>query len=47
LNSVERWGGDAPCSQACIFIGIVIELGICILFCFGVWSQLVGEKTSV
>ena len=32
------WGGGASCSQACIFIGIVIELGICFFFCFCVWG---------
>ena len=35
------WGGVASCSQACIFIGIVIELCICVFFCFCVWGQLV------
>ena len=42
LKSVG-WGGVASCSQACIFIGIVIELGVCIFVCFCVWGQLVVD----
>ena len=37
------WGVLASCSQACIFIGIVIELGVCIFVCFCVWGQLVVD----
>ena len=37
LKSVG-WGGVASCSQACIFIGVVIELGVCIFVCFCVWG---------
>ena len=47
LNSVDWWRGVAPCSQACIFIGIVIEFCSCIFFGFSVWSQLVIEKASI
>ena len=42
LKSVG-WGGVASCSQACIFIGVVIEFGVCIFFYFCVWCLLVVE----